>query len=174
MSIKILQEMSNLVTDFTKKNRFVELVEEENGGFKYLQLMRGLSKGEWENDEDAIREIYGKELGNKTFEMLKSRAKDRLVNMIFQLDTQKKFKSSYDKAYYSTCKNLLAGVILLLQNRRVSGEENLKLALLTANQYNFTDLAIVALRQLRYFSSFSGSKKQFSKYNLELKENPSI
>ncbi|HMT28263.1 MAG TPA: hypothetical protein PKD91_03180 [Bacteroidia bacterium] len=168
MSIKNLQEISTLVTNFTKKNRFVEVVDEEAGGSKYLQLIRGLGQNSWKDDEEAIQAIYGKELGNKTFDMLKSRAKERLINMIFQLDTQKKFKSSYDKAYYSTCKNLLAGAILLLQNRRNSGEEHLKLALNTASKFYFTEFAVVALRQLRYFSGFSGSRRQFARYNSEL------
>jgi len=174
MSIKNLQEISSLVTNFTKKNRFVEVVDEEGGGSKYLQLIKGLGKGSWENDEEAIQDIYGKELGDKTFDMLKSRAKERLINMIFQLDTQKKFKSSYDKAYYSTCKNLLAGAILLLQNRRNSGEEHLKLALSISSKYYFTDFSIVALRQLKYFSSFSGSRKQFKKYEDELNKQLEI
>ena len=137
-------------------------------------MIKGLGKGSWENDEEAIQDIYGKELGDKTFDMLKSRAKERLINMIFQLDTQKKFKSSYDKAYYSTCKNLLAGAILLLQNRRNSGEEHLKLALSISSKYYFTDFSIVALRQLKYFSSFSGSRKQFKKYEDELNKQLEI
>ncbi len=169
MSIKILQEISSLVTDFTKKNRFVAVVEAEEGETKYLQLMRGLGKGGWENEEEAIQDIYNKDLGIKTFEMLKSRAKERLVNMIFQLDTQKRFKSSYDKAYFSACKNLLAGVILKNQNKQSSGNEQLKLALITARKFYFTDLMITALRLLRYASSFSGSKKKFLQYDSELK-----
>ena len=99
MSIKNLQEISSLVTNYTKKNRFVEIVEEDAGESKYLQLIRGLGQKSWHNEEDAIEGIYGKQLGDKTFAMLKTRAKERLVNMIFQLDTQKRFKSSYDKAY---------------------------------------------------------------------------
>ncbi len=174
MSIKNLQEISSLVTDFTKKNRFVEVVDDDGDGAKYLQLIKGLGNGSWQSDDEAIEDIYGKKLGNKTFDMLKSRAKERLINMIFQLDTQKKFKSSYDKAYYSTCKNLLAGAILLLQNRRNSGEEHLKLALSIASKYFFTDFSIVALRQLKYFSSFSGSRKQFKKYQDELNKQLEI
>ncbi|MBL7916011.1 MAG: hypothetical protein JNL49_13330 [Bacteroidia bacterium] len=169
MSIKILQEISSLVTDFTKNNRYLEIKTSEAGGMKYLKLIEGLGKKTWKNDQEAINDIYGKPLGDKTFDMLKSRAKDRLVNMIFQLDTEKKFKSSYDKAYYSTCKNLLTGAILLLQNKQYSGKEYLKLALSSAKEYYFTDLSVIALRMLRYQSSFSGSKKQFYKFDQELK-----
>jgi len=169
MSIKNLQEISSLVTNYTKKNRFVEIVEEDEGESKYLQLIRGLGEKSWQNEEEAIQGIYGKQLGDKTFAMLKTRAKERLVNMIFQLDTQKRFKSSYDKAYFLTCKNLLAGTVLLIQGRLKSGEEQLKLALTTSRKYYFTDLSIVSLRFLRNINSFSGSKQTFGKYNSEIK-----
>lgn len=169
MSIKILQEISTLVTDFTKKNRFVELIDDGNGGAKYLQLIRGLGEKTWQSDEEAIQDIYGKPLGYKTFAMLKTRAKERLVNLIFQLDTQKRFKSSYDRAYFLTCKNLLAGALLLNQNKQNSGLEHLNSALLTSRKYCFTDLSLVSLRLLRASSSFSGSKKQFQNFGNEIK-----
>ncbi|MBK7388756.1 MAG: hypothetical protein KBH11_08160 [Bacteroidia bacterium] len=174
MSIKILQEISSLVTDFTKNNRYLEIKASEAGGMKYLKLIEGLGRKAWKDDEEAIQDIYGKPLGDKTFDMLKSRAKERLVNMIFQLDTEKKFKSSYDKAYYSACKNLLAGTILLLQNKHLSGSEHLKLSLSECKKYFFTDISIINLRLLRYLSSFSGSVKNFDKYNTELKANMKI
>jgi hypothetical protein len=174
MSIKILQEISSLVTDFTKNNRYLEIKSSEAGGMKYLKLIEGLGKKAWKDDAEAIKDIYGKPLGDKTFDMLKSRAKDRLVNMIFQLDTEKKFKSSYDKAYYSACKNLLAGTILLLQNKHLSGSEHLKLSLSECKKYYFTDISIINLRLLRYLSSFSGSVKNFEKYNNELHANLKI
>ena len=47
MSLKILQEISTLVTDFTKNNRFVEVRGGEEGEAKYLQLIKGLSQKAW-------------------------------------------------------------------------------------------------------------------------------
>lgn len=165
MSIKNLQEISSLVTNYTKKNRFLRGKGTDEKGVKYLQLIRGLSEKRWESDEQAALDLYGNELGDKTFDMLKSRAKDRLVDMIFQLDTAKRFKSSYDKAYFSTCKNLMSGVILFTQNRLKSGEDLLKSSLSTAEQYHFTDLKIIAAKYLRTLSSFSGSPRKFDLYS---------
>lgn len=170
MSIKILQEISSLVTDFTKNNRYLTLKGDDESNLKYQQLIKGLGQKSFVSDEDAIASIYGNKLGTKTFDMLKSRAKERLVSMIFQLDTEKKFKSSYDKAYYTACKNLLAGTILLLQNKHTSGKEYLKLAYSTSKKHYFTDLSIIALRLLRYLSSFSGSKKNYLNFDNELKK----
>jgi hypothetical protein len=170
MSIKILQEISSLVTDFTKNNRYLSLKGEDDSNLKYQKLIRGLSQKSFVSDEQAIASIYGNKLGTKTFDMLKSRAKEHLVSMIFQLDTEKKFKSSYDKAYYTACKNLLAGTILLLQNKQHSGREHLKLTVSICKKFYFTDLSLVALRMLRYESSFSGSKKTYYGYDSELKK----
>ena len=170
MSFKNLQEISSLVTNYTKKNRFLSENEGETGDSKYLRLIRGMATRSFDSEDDALAGIYGKALGNKTFQMLQTRAKERLVNMIFQLDTQKRFKSSYDKAYYLSCKNFLAGAILMIQGRLNSGEEQLKLALKSSRKHFFTDLSILALRQLRYVSIYSGSRKLFDKYDLELKK----
>ncbi len=170
MSFKNLQEISTLVTNYTKKNRFKEGTEEIGERAKYLKLISGLASKSWENEADAQTGIYDKPLGDKTFAMLKTRAKEQLVNMIFQMDTHKRFKSSYDKAYFLTCKNLLAGAILLMQNRQNAGEDMLKLALYNSKKHFFTDLSIIALRQLRYFSSYSGNKTSFKKLDIELKK----
>ncbi|MBK8414033.1 MAG: hypothetical protein IPL22_05665 [Bacteroidetes bacterium] len=47
MSIKILQEISSLVTDFTKNNRYLEIKASEAGGMKYLKLIEGLGRKAW-------------------------------------------------------------------------------------------------------------------------------
>jgi len=168
MSFKNLLDISTLVTNYTKKSRFAGM-QEDQSTLKYMQLIEGLGSKNWRNEDDAVQDIYGKSLGSKTFGMLKTRAKERLVNMIFQLDTQKRFKSSYDKAYYSACKNLVAGVILLIQNKPNSGNECLKLTLGITKKYHFNDLAIVALRLLRYAKSVTGSEKGFRNYDRQLK-----
>ncbi|MFM7766258.1 MAG: hypothetical protein ACKO9S_00190, partial [Bacteroidota bacterium] len=85
MSIKNLAEISALVTK-NKASNSIQLTDSESIGdsSKYQKLVEGLIRGEWESDLEAEKEIYGKRVGGKTFEMLKTRAKDRLVNMIFQ------------------------------------------------------------------------------------------
>ncbi len=168
MSLKNLQEISSLVTDFTKKDRFLKVSDGKTDSAKYLQLISGLAQKRWASDEEASRDLYGKELGDKTFEMLKSRAKDQLVNMIFQLDTEKSFKSSYDKAYYSVCKNLMSGAILLLRNRRNSAKTQLIAAEKTAEEFHFFDLQLTALRLLRSFVSFEGNRRAFENYNQKI------
>jgi hypothetical protein len=165
MSFNFLQDISSLVTNNTKIPPFSEAGEES----KYLRLIAGIQENRWKNDAEAEQELYGKELNIKTFEMLKTRAKEHLVNMIFQLDTQKKFKSSYDRAYYKCCKNLMAGVILLLQNKQKIGLNHLNLANRVAEKHHLTDLQVVSLRQLRYYASFSLSVKKFKDINLKLK-----
>ncbi len=169
MSLKNLQEIASLVTKNAKKNRYVELVDDGEEGPKYLRLMQGLGQKRWSTDEEAQMELYGNELGDKTFDMLKLRAKEQLINLIFQLDTAKQVKSSYDKAYFSACKNLLAGALLLARNRNNAGIGLLKIALESSRKCFFNDLALVALRLLRTYSSFSGSRKDYDKYNSLLK-----
>lgn len=165
MSIKNLEEIATLVTNPLKKTRF----EGGTGEAKTHQLIRGLLEKRWETDEEAAAELYGNKLGIKTFEMLQSRTRELLVDMIFQLQTETEFKSSYDRAYFLACKNLLSGAILLLKSRLQSGENQLKLSLKSSLQYHFTDLAIMNLRLLRSITTSSGNLKQFHHYGQLIK-----
>jgi hypothetical protein len=170
MSLKNLQEIASLVTDLTRKNRLVEWVDEEESDPKYARLIKGLGTNRWQSEQEACDDLYGKELGSKTFDMLKSRAKDQLVNLIFQLDTNKQFKSSYDRAYFNASRSIFSGAILFVRNKLKSGEDQLKLGLKISRTFNFTDFEIISLKLLRSIASFSGSEKQFNFYNSSLKK----
>jgi hypothetical protein len=164
MSLKNLQEISSLVTNSLKLPPFSGVDE----GSKYLRLLAGIAENRWEDEAEAREELYGKSLDSRSFDMLKSRAKEHLVNMIFQLDTEKSFKSSYDKAYYRCCKNLLAGTLIYIQGKPKSAKKLLVHSLQVAEKHHFTDLSIVALRHLRRVASFSGSKNDFIEFESNL------
>lgn len=166
MSIKNLEEIATLVTNPLKKIRF----EGGEGQSKTRQLISGLLEKRWSTDEEAASELYGNKLGIKTFEMLKSRTREHLVNLIFQLQTESEFKSAYDRAYYSACKNLLTGAILLLKSRLQSGESQLKLSLKSSLHYHFTDLSIVNLRLLKSIYATTGKLRSFQDHAKILNE----
>lgn len=170
MSLKNLEEIATLVTNPLKKSRF----EGGEGQSKTRQLIQGLLEKRWKTDEEAAAELYGNKLGIKTFEMLKSRTREQLLELIFQLQTETEFKSSYDRVYHLTCKNLVSGAILLLKNRLISGEMQLKLAVKSSSLYHFTDLKIVTLRLLRNIYSFMGKRKDYYLVNDDLENQIKI
>ncbi|MFM8950231.1 MAG: hypothetical protein ACKOKB_05570, partial [Bacteroidota bacterium] len=171
MSIKNLAEISALVTK-NKASNSIQLTDSESIGdsSKYQKLVEGLIRGEWESDLEAEKEIYGKRVGGKTFEMLKTRAKDRLVNMIFQSDSSKIFKGSGEKSYFNACKCLLSGTLLFYKEKFNSGNDQLKQAIKISRKFEHTELELVALRTLRRYAGFSGDEKLYHKYNNEIKE----
>ena len=102
MSIKNLYEISSLVTKRQNANQlFIADNEEFEVSLKYKRLIEGLTQEKWKTDEDAKVDLYGGNSGTKTFEMLKSRAKDRLVSLIFQSDANKLFENPIEKALFS-------------------------------------------------------------------------
>ncbi|MFM7902484.1 MAG: hypothetical protein ACKPAD_10920, partial [Bacteroidota bacterium] len=94
MSIKNLYEISSLVTKKQGINQlFVADNEEFEASSKYKRLIEGITQEHWKSDDEARDDLYGGNSGTKTFDMLKSRAKDRLLSMIFQSDTSKVFET---------------------------------------------------------------------------------
>lgn len=168
--MKNLQEISSLVTNNLKLPPFSGVDE----GSKYLRLLAGIAENRWDDETEAREELYGKSLDSRSFDMLKSRAKEHLVNMIFQLDTEKSFKSSYDKALFKCSKNLLAGIILVNRWRFKTAIIHFNLALSIAKKYHFTDLEILSLRYLMSRASFSGNRKQFDSYRQQIRLKESI
>jgi hypothetical protein len=170
MSIKILYEISSLVT---KKQVGSHLLVPENEdfetGLKYQRLIEGLTRQSWESDDEARQDLYGQKAGAKTFEMLKSRAKERLISMIFMSENQKNFTSTLDKAYFNCCKAFLTGVLLFNKSKLSSGHDQLKGALKLAREFQFHSLEILILGQLRKLASFTGSEKLYYKYLQELR-----
>ncbi len=170
MSIKNLIEISSLVTKSKSGLLSQEIyIEAGSESSKYLRLIEGLSKGEWESDLQAEKEIYGKKVGGKTFEMLKTRAKDRLVNLIFQSDASKVFKGSGEKAYFNACKCLLSGSLLFYKDKFSSGHEQLRQAIKISRKFEYSEIELNALRLLRRYAGFSGDDKNYHKYNHEIK-----
>ncbi|MFN5222872.1 MAG: hypothetical protein ACK5DJ_01690, partial [Bacteroidota bacterium] len=171
MSIKNLYEISSLVTKRQNANQlFIADNEEFEVSLKYKRLIEGITQEKWKTDEDAKVDLYGGNSGTKTFEMLKSRAKDRLVSLIFQSDANKLFENPIEKALFSASRSYLTGLMLFNRMKLSSGQEQLKLSLKIAREFQFYDLQILILRQLRKYSSFSGNEKSFLKYSKEMIE----
>ena len=170
MSIKNLYEIASLVTKKQGVNQlFLADNEDFESGLKYKRLLEGIMQEQWKSDEEAKFYLYGSSSGAKTFEMLKSRAKDRLISMIFQADPSKNIKSNFDRAFFSASRTYLIGLMLFNKTKFSSGQEQFKLALKTAREFQFYDLEILILRQLRKYASFSGNDKNFSRYCEELR-----
>ncbi|HEX5002205.1 MAG TPA: hypothetical protein VFW78_06895 [Bacteroidia bacterium] len=170
MSLKILQELSSVVTKDVKKDLF----KSTKKGSKTDQLIKTIVSDGSIDEEALSAKIYSNSLTGRSFDMLKSRAKEQLINAIFQLDTKKRFKSSFDRAYYTACKELLAGLILLRQNRENAGLQLIKHSLQISKKHYFTEFTFQSLKILRYFSSFSGSRINFRNYNKQLEETLNV
>jgi len=170
MSIKNLYDIASLVTKKQGINPlFLADNEDFESGLKYKRLIEGIFQEQWKSDDEAKFELYGNGSGAKTFDMLKSRAKERLISMIFQSDSSKTYEGHIDRAFFSASKTYLIGMMLFRKSKFSSGQEQFKVALKAAREFQFYDLEILILRQLRKYASFSGNDKNFSKYCEELK-----
>jgi hypothetical protein len=128
MSIKNLYEIASLVTKKQGVNQlFLADNEDFESGLKYKRLIEGIFQEQWKSDDEAKFELYGNGSGAKTFDMLKSRAKERLISMIFQSDSSKTYEGHIDRAFFSASRTYLIGLLLFNKMKFSSGQEQFNL-----------------------------------------------
>ncbi|AMM52417.1 hypothetical protein TH61_16175 [Rufibacter sp. DG15C] len=133
-------------------------------------LFDGLANGLIKSEEDALSLLYPEDSSTAAFKMVKSRLRKKLMNQLFFLDFQgNSIKSSHTLEQECLAKLYQARVLIN------SGAYDLSLPLLrqvlaTAQDYDFNDIASLALRSLLHTYTHLGERTLFYKVNEQLKE----
>lgn len=83
---------------------------------KLLALYEGISKGKFHTDEEAATSLYGAKGGTSGYRKLKSDLRERLLEHVFQINTDQSRYSDYQKAYYDCHKQWVVVRFLTGQN----------------------------------------------------------
>ena len=83
---------------------------------KLLALYEGISKGKFHTDEEAAASLYGGKGGASGYRKLKSDLRERLLEHVFQINTDQSHYSDYQKAYYDCHKQWVVVRFLTGQN----------------------------------------------------------
>src|ERR1041384_4440951 len=144
--MKKLIEMSQLVTDFVDANALKLLFKQESADPKAYKLLDGIIAGKYSNDEEASADIYNSTPEIKSYLMLKSRTKERMLNLLFTMNNSKRMKTDYQKALYLCSRNIIAARLLILRSMRNVAIDYLKIALTVSRKFQFTDMELLAAR----------------------------
>ena len=126
---------------------------------------------EFHSDSQASRILYGTNDLGKGYRNLKSRLEKRALNTIFFLDLNSPSYNDLQKAHYNCYKNLAASKILLGRGARKSSIKLSEKTLSIALKFEFYDIAIPLLQDLRnHYGSLLGNQKKLKKYNGILKK----
>ncbi|MDD1444069.1 hypothetical protein MEO93_27750 [Dolichospermum sp. ST_sed3] len=125
------------------------------------KLFNGMLSCTYENDTEAAWDIYKTSPANKSYLMLKSRIKDRLISHIFQVDIKQVTNNSpYLENAYLVTKYVAAGHLMLNFGISTEGENILKKAMFLGKSYQVTGPVVAAARLLRSRAGFKGTRKE--------------
>lgn len=166
--MKNLIEISELVTGFITWDALKMLFRDKGADQKSMLFLDGLLQHRWKTDESASAELYQAKADDKRYQMLKSRIRKRLLDLIFTLDIISKIKTAYYRELIKCYRLLFAANQLFVLGKISLTFDLLKSAEAVAAKYQFTSLRIIALQQLRELHGYMGNMKDFEKTSTEL------
>lgn len=133
---------------------------------KMKKLYEGIIIGKYQGDGDALLDLYGTTEPRDSYQKLKYRLKQRLINTIFFIDVNKPSFDETQKAYYSSQRYVNAVDILLGRGARKTAIDIAEKSLRITMKFEFTDLSLNLLRRLtRHYTIMEHNPKKMVKYN---------
>src|SRR6185436_19704047 len=163
--MKELSEILNLVTSEFKNNpgRLQALIGSQ-GDQKLARFFNHITNSEVTTDEEAMKLLYGNIPLTGKYRMLKARAKEKMIDMIFLGDNSRALKTPYNRSLYQAQRNILVAQLLILKGKRQPAISLLKSALKAALYYQHTALAVAACRLLCYDAAYNGNSEALDYY----------
>ncbi|HYM19529.1 MAG TPA: hypothetical protein VEW28_00835 [Candidatus Kapabacteria bacterium] len=168
--MKYLREIAQIVTRYREKNLDVIDDEPSQGDTDYIsKLYYGFKENKVTTDLSAAELVYGAPKIDTKYTTLKNRLKRKLLNLLFFLDIREPDFSEFSVARYQNAKNLFWINTLVGFGARNSSVKLAESGLTQALKYDFTWNSLQYLLVLRNYSRFSGSERQYDKYDQMLR-----
>lgn len=128
---------------------------------KLLALYEGIAKSKYNTDEEAAADLYKGQGGTSSYRKLKSDLRDRLLEYVFQINTELSHYSDYQKAYYDCHKQWVIVRFLTGQNANTAALILANKLLRTSEKFDFTLLCmdIASYLRVQYGLRESNDKK---------------
>jgi hypothetical protein len=139
------------------------------------QLIDGIFTGKFLDDGEAAFALYKMGPNSKSYQMLKSRIKEQLINLVLLVDqSYMQSNSSYtfnallvNRYFYAAQSMIRIGFVS-------EGEELLKLCLGIARRYRISSVIINASRILRSKAGYKGTLTEYKLYKSNIRQNINI
>jgi len=155
-----------LLLDRYKVRQIHTLANSYGGNSLFDKFYNGLKAGEIASDEEAKNYLYQEGCSNGAYRKLKNRFRQRLLNTLFFVDTNKPQFSNCQTAYYNCYTELAQVHILLGRGCRLSAIELAEKVILQAMKYEFTEIVYSFARILRtHYGTVDGNKKKSVYYS---------
>lgn len=165
----VILELVELVK--THKVDQLELIGQEGPQGQLNQWYDAIKSGEVKTDDEAASFLLNLPADHTNYRKLKQRFKDRLVNTLLFIDTQRASFSDVQKAYYNGYRLWAAARVAFGRGARQTAMDLCQTILRQALRYELTELAMLSSRMLTmHQADMKGNKKDFAYYNKVLQE----
>ncbi len=162
-----LNKLTRLLRDRVKDTySAIDLDLNEDNPNKEQELLNGIISGNFMTDGEAAHELYGTNADDQRYRMLKSRLRQRLLNLLYFVDYRDS-KTRISTQYEQESTNYIhKAKILLREGLDDIAEKMVNKALAIAKETELTDVTLEGLGILRKLHSFRCQPANFYK-NLE-------
>lgn len=144
-----MQDLKELILLLTQHNihPLKHLAGSEDS--KLLALYEGIAKGKFHSDDEAAAELYKGKGAASSYRKLKSDLRERLLEHVFQINTELSHYSDYQKAYYDCHKQWVIVRFLTGQNANTVALTLANKLLRTSEKFDFILLCMDIASYLR-------------------------
>jgi hypothetical protein len=166
-----IKALIKIITDNTKKNiPLLDLKNPQQNGNKEMNLFLGIKNGHFSSDEEASGGIYGSEVVDFKFRMLKSRLNRKLLNHLFFMDFASNRYTKSACIYQEVLDYFHFSRMLLNVGETKLGTKLLYKTIDLAKDCEFTSTLNDCLRELRGVYAKTYRPKLFQSIKNEIKE----
>lgn len=163
-----LIELSNVVSKL--KSRNIEIIDQGNKESLSYQLYDGICNNKIKNDEDAAQLLYQKEIKKNTLRKLKSRLRNKLLNTVFFIDTNKPNVSDFLSAITYTHKHYSIIRLLIFFGGRKTAIEHGEKIYSIAKKFEMSEMQYLLSQILKsHHALYSNNHKKYKHYLKEFK-----
>ena len=166
-----IKGLIKVVMEYTKRNLpLLDLKNQYENGNKEMNLFLGIKNGEFSDDFEASRGIYGSEEVDFKFRMLKSRLNRKLLNHLFFMDFENKSFTKSANLYQEAMDYLHFSRMLLNVDQTTLGTKILHKTIDLAKECEYTVIVIDCLRSLREVYAKTYRPKLFQNIKVLIEE----
>jgi len=126
-------------------------------------------------DEEAAGLLYGTPKSLAKLQSLKNKLKERLLEVVFLLEFSEPGYTDRQTAYFECNKKWATAMTLLSKKIKISGLEQLENLLRHTQHFEFTELTLSILFQLRlHYGTIAGDPKKYELYRDQYKQYQAI
>lgn len=163
-----LIELTNIVS----KKKLMKLSILGQSDSKLDQLYDLIATGTARTDEELADVLYQKPPHHAPYQKLKSKLKNRLIDMVFLIDVNQPVNNLTGRAYQEAWRLWSAANLMLLKGATSTGVEWAEKALKLALQFENVDLVVQITKLLRkYYATWLGNEKKYNEYDQLYKKN---